>query len=673
MNYSRNISTDYIRSVLSQQTEKPPVSEPQPASASTYSYFVNAPSSEMAEEIILKNESNALVRKLIHFCFSKKETIKQIPIIGKKLLEIKNSRLAAVKKCIDVSPYIPLHYSEFIPLMYQIFLNRVPDSSGLASFNAMVKNGASNAALAYVFAVSEEFGGRAAVANIKAYRKQYNKYVNRSRLKRIPVLGRIIRIFALPSQLSVFYDNYEYYNGKVIEANAALAWNIDVLSRRIFDINEALTGRVEALGREISGTNEALTGKVKVLSREISDTNEVLSRSVDDLKMKVNNINTVIDDRTLKIYNSISETDKNIMQNISENRSAFNSLTALTSEGKQYLESTITGMHEKIDGVSQITTAVSQKTDSMTALTAESRQCLEGMMTGIHEKMDVVSQVTTAVSQKTDDLPAYISQVSLKSKTAILGIPGGVISVMAGDYIFGVPSEEWGLAYYLSLNGHFEKGTEELFCKLLKPGMNVLDIGANLGMFTLHALKKECFVYSFEPSPKIYSILNQNIKVNGFAESGRIHTFEAAVSDKEKTISFFVCEGMSGHSNMYGSEKSDDKEIQVKTVVIDDLPELPDKVDIIKMDIEGAEYSALCGMKKVIARNPNVKIVMEFAPENIRRAGVEPAELLKLIRKYGFNYYLIDEVTSSLSRIGNQKLMECYSVNLLLTKDKVSL
>ena len=295
------------------------------------------------------------------------------------------------------------------------------------------------------------------------------------------------------------------------------------------------------------------------------------------------------------------------------------------------------------------------------------------MIVNLHEKNDNMAQIMTAVSQKQDNLPEYISQVAQKTKTVVSGIPGGVISVMAGDFIFGVPSGEWGLAHFLSLNDHFEKGTEEAFCRLLKPGMNVLDIGANLGMFTLHALKAGCNVYSFEPSPDIFRIMNQNIKVNGFAESGLAHAFQTAVSDEEKTISFFICEGMSGHSNMYAAEKSGDVEIQVQTTVIDEMAVLPDKVDVIKIDVEGAEYKALCGMKKLISRNPQIKILMEFAPEIIKRADVEPSDLLELIKKFGFELYLIDEATGDVSPVGYNELMQCFSVNLLLSKEKIDL
>ena len=600
MNYSRNISAEYIRKALTSKCEN---NTDIPVEASLCGNYCveRVPTSEMAEEIILKNESGAIKRKLIHFCFSHKESIKRIPVIGTKLVEIKKRKLEAGRKMIDISEYLPLHYSEFIPLMYKLLLNRLPDDSGLASFVAMVKNGASNAALAYIFAVSDEFTGRAAVANLKQYKKQYKKYLRSIKIKRLPIIGRLARLAALPSQLSTFYDNYEYYNGKLMNTTAAL-------HEKYMEI----CGNIDEMNRKLDSAAAFTSENYSSLCGEINKLNAFTSEKYSSLCGEINKLNAFTSEK----YNSLCGENQGLAGLVREN---------------------------------------------------------SNMIVNLHEKNDNMAQIMTAVSQKQDNLPEYISQVAQKTKTVVSGIPGGVISVMAGDFIFGVPSGEWGLAHFLSLNDHFEKGTEEAFCRLLKPGMNVLDIGANLGMFTLHALKAGCNVYSFEPSPDIFRIMNQNIKVNGFAESGSAHTFQTAVSDEEKTISFFICEGMSGHSNMYAAEKSGDVEIQVQTTVIDEMAVLPDKVDVIKIDVEGAEYKALCGMKKLISRNPQIKILMEFAPEIIKRADVEPSDLLELIKKFGFELYLIDEATGDVSPVGYNELMQCFSVNLLLSKEKIDL
>ena len=150
---------------------------------------------------------------------------------------------------------------------------------------------------------------------------------------------------------------------------------------------------------------------------------------------------------------------------------------------------------------------------------------------------------------------------------------------------------------YLSQTGHFEAGSEQFFEACLRPGMTVLDLGANLGMYTLRALRKGCRVFSYEPTPRTCRLLQQNIKVNGFLESGRSH------------VVFFEIPGMCGHNSIY-EEDRETRSITVPTVTLESQIEEIGRGDVIKMDIEGAEYRALLGMRRLLEGNPQVQILM---------------------------------------------------------------
>jgi hypothetical protein len=67
------------------------------------------------------------------------------------------------------------------------------------------------------------------------------------------------------------------------------------------------------------------------------------------------------------------------------------------------------------------------------------------------------------------------------------------------------------------------------------------------------------------------------------------------------------------------------------------------RIDVIKMDIEGGELLALKGATAVLAANPNLTLVFEFAPAHLRAAGSEPEELLTLLREFGFSIYGIED------------------------------
>jgi FkbM family methyltransferase len=197
--------------------------------------------------------------------------------------------------------------------------------------------------------------------------------------------------------------------------------------------------------------------------------------------------------------------------------------------------------------------------------------------------------------------------------------------------------------------------------------MNVLDVGANLGIYTLHALAAGCHVYSYEPTPNIFNILLDNIGINGFEPSGRATAYNLAVSDVEGEMDFAIYANISGHNSFYAAD-ANDRRIKVKTICLDHHLSHLTHVDVVKIDVEGAEPLVLKGMQKIIQKNISIKIIMEFGPTNLERGGHDPLEFLNTIHKMGLDISMISEETGELRKISDKELCAMYSVNLLLTK-----
>ena len=197
-----------------------------------------------------------------------------------------------------------------------------------------------------------------------------------------------------------------------------------------------------------------------------------------------------------------------------------------------------------------------------------------------------------------------------------------------------------------------EEATTNLFKKAVREKDIIVDLGANIGYFTLLAARltgKEGKVYSFEPEPKNYSYLIKNIKLNNY---DNVLAMQEAVSDKNGRIKLYICEHDTGHHtiNQYGGIKNykpntDNKEIfiEIDTVTLDDFLRDKEKtVDVIKMDIEGAEMLALSGMEQTIKQNQNLKMFIEFFPLLIKKMGNSPEEFIgKLLKDYGFSVFVI--------------------------------
>ena len=199
-------------------------------------------------------------------------------------------------------------------------------------------------------------------------------------------------------------------------------------------------------------------------------------------------------------------------------------------------------------------------------------------------------------------------------------------------------------AYIIS--GGPEKLTTEMFKNIVKKGDVVLDLGANVGFYTLLGARlvgKEGKVYAFEPEPINYSLLLKNIELNGY---DNVVAVQKAVSNAAGKIRFFLDKKDTGAHTIY--QPDDEREfIEVETVSLDEFFKDKERIiNFIKMDIEGAEMVALSGMDRIIRENRNLKMFVEFYPLGIRRAGNTPEEFArKLLEDYHFSVLAIGEYT----------------------------
>lgn len=329
------------------------------------------------------------------------------------------------------------------------------------------------------------------------------------------------------------------------------------------------------------------------------------------------------------------------------------------------IKSEINSVHEKIDGVLlELLNDVTLTQQSNQSLSKKIDSALLEMLNNI----TLVQQSNQSLEEQINQsLAAQLNQLKRTSKTVVSGT--GITAVQTEEFLLGVPSEEWRLAMYLSVNGVFEYGSEKLFKSTLKQDFTVVDIGANLGIYTLHAVKAGCKVYSYEPTPSSYYLLNENIQLNGFAESKLATTYNLAVGEKEKDATLTIVDGICGWNNLF-EEKEEGKKIIVPVVALDHHLPQGIKVDIVKIDVEGGELFVLEGMKRIIKENPQIKIFMEYAPEHLERAKVDPLEFLSIVRNMGFDIKVINEGTGELFLQADGELQKVPSSNLFLTIKK---
>lgn len=198
-------------------------------------------------------------------------------------------------------------------------------------------------------------------------------------------------------------------------------------------------------------------------------------------------------------------------------------------------------------------------------------------------------------------------------------------------------------ALELRSNKIFEKFEVELVKKEIGKGDIVLDIGANIGYYTLifsEIVGKDGCVFAFEPDPKNFAILKKNIEINKIKN---VILIQKAVSNTSKLQSLYLCDYNHAQHRIYPSPRCTEK-INVECTIIDEYLtgiEFFNKINFVKMDVEGSEYDVIDGMKKTLQSNPNLKMLCEFSPKQIRERGLQPEDILNQIISHNFKIYPI--------------------------------
>jgi len=220
-------------------------------------------------------------------------------------------------------------------------------------------------------------------------------------------------------------------------------------------------------------------------------------------------------------------------------------------------------------------------------------------------------------------------------------------------------------ALCLSINGIHEKLVTNLIKKEIHSGDVVLDIGAHIGYYTLqfaNLVGSTGKVYAFEPEPKNFELLKKNVQINKY---DNVVLIQKIVSDKDGIVEFFVSKLDSIGNKLFKSEESADS-IKIESTTLDEyFKDSKEKIDFVKMDIQGGEGKATLGMKNFLKKN-NPKIIQEWWPDALKQNHTNPEDHLKFLQHIGYKFYEIDStVKKNILPITIEQLLEKYPNSLI--------
>jgi FkbM family methyltransferase len=195
--------------------------------------------------------------------------------------------------------------------------------------------------------------------------------------------------------------------------------------------------------------------------------------------------------------------------------------------------------------------------------------------------------------------------------------------------------------------GAYEPIESYLFYRLIEPGMSVIDAGANVGQYTLVAAERvgpAGEVHAFEPVPENFEALAAHVRLNGFSD--RVRCNSLALWDREIDLQLNLeASDQDENATNYsvGAKGAIVRTVASPAVRLDDYASHNSlkRVDVIKLDIEGAELHALRGARQLLETH-RPTLLMEINRERCRGLGYEPEEMWSLLSPLGYKMQTID-------------------------------
>lgn len=193
---------------------------------------------------------------------------------------------------------------------------------------------------------------------------------------------------------------------------------------------------------------------------------------------------------------------------------------------------------------------------------------------------------------------------------------------------------------YLIRRKSWEESTGALLRRLLRPGARFLDVGANVGYFSLfaHRLALGIEIDAVEPHPVLHSLLQANLWANG--ARARIHN--TALGDRRLLLPMSTPPMNPGDSRVGARTPNDRYDLVVPVIPADELFARR-TFDVVKIDVQGFEPEVILGMQRIIRDSPAIVLVAEFWPTSLEDRGLDPGEVLDRYRQMGLHIAVNDD------------------------------
>ena len=186
---------------------------------------------------------------------------------------------------------------------------------------------------------------------------------------------------------------------------------------------------------------------------------------------------------------------------------------------------------------------------------------------------------------------------------------------------------------YRAFKAYADHAERKFLRRTLAPGDVAVDVGANIGIYTQLLSRwvgPTGLVHSFEPSPENFGRLQSATR-----KLANVRLSQSAVGESSRRTTLYVSDKLNVDHRAYLPEGDSRPTVPIEMIALDDYFKPGERVDLIKMDIQGYELHALRGASRVLADNPGIKLLFEFWPYGLKQAGGNWVELIGVLKENG--------------------------------------
>jgi FkbM family methyltransferase len=252
-----------------------------------------------------------------------------------------------------------------------------------------------------------------------------------------------------------------------------------------------------------------------------------------------------------------------------------------------------------------------------------------------------IEQRLARIEARTQIIEQYASETRrLVGPWAVTLADGKLLVHTLHSLLMIVDSTDLIITPQLVVYRQWEPELTQLFWNSLRSDTVFVDVGANIGYFTLLAGSRihagnPGRVIAVEPNPECCALIERNLAINWSMCDIALHKVAVGAQQGDAWLASPADRAANAHLSRDGGEAGGERKFRVPMQTLDAL--VPDglAVDILKIDVEGHELAVFDGASRVIAQSPDIRIIMEWSQSQMSSAGVSSQAMQDKLASFG--------------------------------------